>query len=267
MNRRIILTFVWLLSDTLVFTAAYLLAYFLKVGWIFSSDLPFTTYLPATVMTAAGWIVVMITMRNFGLTRIQKHPKNLAYIAYACIIGMAGFALSFYFLRQTLFSRLLLLMAGVFSTVAIYIWHIVFDQIQRRVLRMNPPTYPLLVIGANREAERLIAKMQKKKSPFTPVAILDGKGSSRSDIEGVPVLGKLNKLEEVIREKRITHLVQCDQLEHTLNLLSVCRSHNITYMLLPYVLGVIEDHIPTEALEGQQVVAVGHMASFSWFFR
>ena len=52
---------------------------------------------------------------------------------------MAGFALSFYFLRQTLFSRLLLLMAGVFSTVAIYIWHIVFDQIQRRVLRMNPP--------------------------------------------------------------------------------------------------------------------------------
>jgi hypothetical protein len=37
---------------------------------------------------------------------------------------------------------------------------------------------------------------------------------------------------------------------------------------LPFVLGVIEDHVPTEALEGQQVVAVEHKTKpLEWFFR
>jgi len=266
--RRSILTIAWLLTDALIFIAAYSLAYFMKVGWIFSSDLSFSMYLSATLMTVVGWLVVMVTMRNLALTRIQKSLRNFAYIAYACIIGMAGFALSFYFLKQTLFSRLLLLMAGTFSLFAVYGWHILFDQIQRRILRMNPPTYPLLVIGTNREAERLIEKLQKKRSPIMPVAILDGKGTSRTEIEGVPILGKLDKLERTIDEKKITHLVQCDQIEHSLNLLSVCRSKGITYMLLPYTLGIIEDRVPTEALEGKQVVAVPRGTSrLGWFFR
>lgn len=265
--RRSLLTLLWLATDAVVFTGAYTLAYFIKVGWIFSSDLPFQTYVTATVMTVTGWLVVMVTMRNYGLSRVQKSPRNFAYIAYASVIGMAGFALSFYFLKQELFSRLLLLMAGTTSAVMVYVWHIIFDQIQRRVLRKNPPTYPTLIIGSNREAERLIKKMQNKKSPYTPVAILDGHGSSNSEIFGVPVVGKLNKLEDVIREKKVTHLVQCDQLEHSINLLSVCRANSITYMLLPFVLGVIEDQVPTEALEGQQVVSVGGKGGWRWFFR
>jgi FlaA1/EpsC-like NDP-sugar epimerase len=266
--RRHLLTIIWLASDALVFTGSYALAYFLKVGWIFSSDLPFQTYFSATLMAAAGWILVMITMRNFALTRKQKDPRNFLYITYACIIGMAGFALSFYFLKQTLFSRLLLLMAGVFSSIAVYLWHLLFDRIQRNILRKSPPTYPTLIIGTNREAENLLKKMQCAKSPFTPIAILDGKGSGKKEIEGVPVLGKLDKLEQTIAEKKITHLVQCDQIEHSINLLSVCRQHGITYMLLPFVLGVIEDHVPTEALEGQQVVAVEPGGAWwEWFFR
>lgn len=266
--RRTILIIIWLISDALVFMSAYALAYFVKVGWIFSSDLPFLTYLSATAMTVIGWLVVMVTMRNYALTRIQKNTKNFAYIAYACVIGMAGFALAFYFLKARLFSRLLLLIAGIFSIVFVSLWHLVFDRIQRGVLRMYPQTYPLLIIGTNREAERLINRLQKSMSPFMPIAILDGRGGSAKEILGVPVLGKLNKLEEVLREWRITHLVQCDQLEHSLNLLAVCRTHGITYMLLPFVLGVIEENVPMETLEGKQVVSVAQeKIGWRWFFR
>lgn len=266
--RRLLLTLVWLATDAAVFTGSYVLAYFMKVGWILSTDLPFSTYLSATLLTVPGWLFVMTTMRNYGLSRIQRSLRNFLYIAYACMIGMAGFTLVFYFLEQSLFSRQLLLMAGAFSTLAVFVWHPIFDRMQRHILRLHPPTYPLLIIGTNREAQRLVEKLQRAKSPFTPVAILDGRGSSLKDIAGVPVVGKLDKLERIIEEKKITHLVQCDQLEHSLNLLSVCRQHGITYMLLPFVLGVIEDHVPTEALEGQQVVAVEpRTRPLEWFFR
>ena len=210
--RRTILTISWLLTDSLVFIAAYALAYFIKVGWIFSSDLPFQTYLYAVLITVPGWLFVMITMRNFGLTRKQNDLRNFFYIAYACIIGMAGFTLAFYFLKQTLFSRMLLLISGSISSILVFIWHIIFNKIQRKILRSGTPTYPTLIIGTNREAKNLIEKMQKAKCPFTPVAVLDGKGGGPAEISGVPNLGKLNKLEEVISQKQITHLVQCDQL-------------------------------------------------------
>jgi FlaA1/EpsC-like NDP-sugar epimerase len=265
--RRSLLTLTWLITDALIFTGAYSLAYFIKVGWIFSSDLPYQTFLSAVGITVPGWLFVMLTMRNFALSREQKSIRNFIYIAYACGIGMAGFTLAFYFLKAAVFSRLLLLIAGIFSTILVFIWHIIFDHIQRVSLRSGNPTYPMLIIGTNREAERLIQKLQKRLSPFTPVAVLSGKGGNSNEIAGVPVLGKLNKLEEVLKEKHITHLVQCDQLEHSINLLSVCREHQITYFLLPFVLGVIEDHVPTEALEGQQVVAVEHGAKWHWFFR
>jgi hypothetical protein len=68
------------------------------------------------------------------------------------------------------------------------------------------------------------------------------------------VLGKLNKLEEVIKEKRPSHLVQCSNLEHTINLLSVCRQHKITYILLPSVLGVV-DGAQEMSIEGQPVIS------------
>jgi len=265
--RRSFLTLTWLLSDALIFAGAYSLAYFIKVGWIFSSDLPYQTYIAAVGITIPGWLFVMLTMRNFALSREQRSIRNFMYIAYASAIGMAGFTLAFYFIKAAVFSRLLLLIAGVFSTILIFVWHIVFDRIQRIALRTGKPTYPMLIIGTNRETERLIEKLQRGHSPFTPVAILSVKGGNSNEIAGVPVLGKLNKLEEVIKEKHITHLVQCDHLEHSINLLSVCREHKITYFLLPFVLGVIEDHVPTEALEGQQVVAVEHGAKWHWFFR
>ena len=39
-------------------------------------------------------------------------------------------------------------------------------------------------------------------------------------------------------------------------------------MLLPYTLGIIEDHVPTEALEGKQIVTVEHgQPKWLWFFR
>ncbi|TSC79240.1 MAG: hypothetical protein G01um101425_740 [Candidatus Peregrinibacteria bacterium Gr01-1014_25] len=266
--RRVLLTLLWLVTDSIVYLAAYGLAYGVKVGWILSTDLPVDTYLSAVAITVPGWLFVMVTMRNFSLSRGQATAKNLAYIAYACVIGMAGVALVFYFLNQLLFSRELLLLGGMFSVGGVFVWHATFDHLQRWLLRMGPPTYPLLIIGTNREAQRLVELLQRERSPITPVAILDGRGGGPKSVAGIPVVGKLNALEETIRRFHITHLVQCDQLEQSINLVSVCRAHGLTYLLLPFTLGVVEPYVPTETLGGKPVIAVHpRNAWWEWFFR
>lgn len=254
--RRILLLVCWLLTDAALFVAAYVFAYFIRVGFILSSDFPFDLYVQTVLMTSPVWLAVMAELGIFRLLRVQSDRRNLMHIFFACILGSAIFTLAYYFLHNNFFSRLLLIYAGGMNLAFTVVWHLAFDQWQRRILRKNPPAYPLLIVGINRETERLIALLEERQSPLKPVAILDSQGSSLKDIFGVPVLGKLNKLEAVIKEKLPTHLIQCSDLEHTINLMSVCRQHGMTYMLLPSVLGAVGGSEEFVMMEGKPVFTV-----------
>lgn len=257
--RRAVLLICWLLTDVVLFFGAYGVAYFARVGLIVSSDFPLDKYLQTVLIISPVWLAVMVQLGVYRLTRIQSESKNVAHILYACAMGLSLFTLGYYFLYNQFFSRLLLVYAGVLSFVFTMIWHLAFDSWQRRILRRDPPAYPLLVIGTNREAERFITLLTKRQSPFKPVAVLDSQGSSLKELAGVPVLGKLNILEDVIKTKRPTHLVQCGNLEHTINLISVCRQHGMTYLLLPSVVGIAVSGV-SDRIEGQPVIMVSEHA-------
>lgn len=258
----------WLLTDLLLFVATYILAYFLRVGPILSTDFPFDHFFIITVIISPVFLLVLLTTRTFALTRNQNTMRNAAYIAYSCLVGTALFTLTYYFTFTAFFSRLLLLYAFTGSAIVIGIWHMLYQRVQRNILRRNPPTFPTLIVGVTRESQQLIELLKRKKHPLVPVAILDGRGVSEKCVCGVSVRGKLNMLEEILQKERITHLIQCAEIEQSLNLLSACRRRSITYMLLPSVLGIIEGDERIESLEGHPLTAVSpHSSWWNWFFR
>lgn len=267
MRRRIILI-TWLISDIAVFLGAYSLAYFIRVGWIFSSDFPFANYIKIAMVVAPVWLATLIGTRVFALMRKQLSLKTFMYIVYGCLIAVAAFGISYYFIYGLFFSRLLLIQAFALSVIFTWAWHLAFGLLSRIVMRNGEPVYPTLIVGATREAAALIKAMTDNKSPLTPVAILDGHGAKEHEIEGVPVMGKLNKLEDVLVQKKITHLIQCSDLEQSLNLLSACRNHKIAYIILPSIIGMVEGDERMESLEGRQVAIVRPKESpIKWFFR
>lgn len=266
--RRTALLLLWLITDLLVFIGSYLLAYFMRVGWILSSDFPLRPYLTAVLLVSPVWLASLIGTRTFSLMRKQMSARTLAYIIYASVMGTALFALTYYFLYGLFFSRLLLVYALAATIILTWAWHLFFGWLSRRLMRRSPPAYPTLIVGATREAAALLRAMRENESPLTPVAVLDGKGAREAEIEGVPVAGKLNKLEETIAKHGITHLIQCSDLEQSINLLSACRSHGISYMLLPSVLGIVERDERIETVEGRPVTVVRPPEPvWTWFFR
>ncbi len=254
--RRVLLLLVWLVTDVVLMVGAYAAAYFLRVGLILSTDFPIDRYLQTVFLVAPFWLVIMGFLGIFRLLRVQSSPRNLCHILFSCVMALALYTLAYYFLFNNFFSRKLLVYAALAHVLLTVVWHLAFDQWQRRILRRKPAAYPVLVIGANRDAERVIRLLEDRQSPLKPVAVLDSQGTSAKEIAGVPVRGKLNKLEDVIREEGISHLLQCADLEHTINLLSLCRQHGITYMLLPSVLGIVGVQERIDEIEGQPVTAV-----------
>lgn len=262
------LMILWLLTDLILFVGMYTLAYFLRVGWILSSDFPFGQFIKITMIVAPVWFLVLATTRTFALTRSQATLRNASYITYSALVGVALFTLAYYFQFEQFFSRMLLALAFVLSTMAVWLWHIGYSALMRRILRKDPAVFPTLIIGATRESKRLIERLNTSRHPLKPVAILDGMGTSEKEICGVPVRGKLNKLEEVLEKERITHLIQCSDLEQSLNLLSACRKRGCTYLLLPSVLGIVERDERVDTLEGQPVTIVSPKEHWwTWFFR
>lgn len=266
--RRAALLTIWLLTDLCIFVGCYALAYFARVGWILSSDFPLRPYLIVALMISPVWLATLIGTRTFSLMRKQMSARTFAYVAYAGVMGTSLFALTYYFLYGLFFSRLLLVYALLGSIAFTWAWHLFFGWLSRRLMRRSPPAYPTLIVGATREAASLLRAMRENESPLTPVAILDGKGAQDPAIEGVPVVGKLNKLEDTILTHGITHLIQCSDLEQSINLLSACRSHGIAYMLLPSVLGIVERDERIETIEGRPVTVVRPPEPvWTWFFR
>lgn len=262
------LIILWLLTDLLLFTGTYALAYFLRVGWIFSTDFPFEQFIAITAIVAPAWLLVLATTRTFALTRSQPTLHNAAYITYSALVGIALFTLAYYFQYEQFFSRMLLLLAFVLSATTVWAWHVAYSALMRRILRKDPAVFPTLIIGITRESKKLIERLNARKHPLKPVAILDGRGAKEEEVDGVPVRGKLNKLEDILEEEGITHLIQCSDLEQSLNLLSACRKRRCTYLLLPSVLGIVERDERVDTLEGQPVTIVSPKEHWwTWFFR
>lgn len=266
MRYRLLLS-LWLLSDLILFLKIYALSYVLRVGFILSTDLPLDRYMIATALAAPLWLAVLLTTRAFALTRDQASLRNGAYLTFAAIVGVASFTLVHYFLYAAFSSRLLLVYAFLLTALGSWAWHIIFNAILRRMVRRDPPSFPTLIVGVTRESRALIRTLNQTISPLKPVAVLDGRGVSDKEIDGVPVLGKLNKLEDVIHAHKITHLIQGSDLEQTLNLLSACRRAGITYMLLPSVLGIVEGGERVEPLAGMPMTIVSSDPKWMWFFR
>ena len=116
--RRPALLFIWLLLDYLLFNAAYALAYFLRVGWILSSDLPLWDYMVVVALSGVPWLLMLIATRTFGLTRNQRTARNVTFILYAAVMGVALVTSGYFFLFQKIFSRMLMLEALMLSVVA-----------------------------------------------------------------------------------------------------------------------------------------------------
>ncbi len=249
LGMRQTLRAITILLDFPVLLLAFSVAYFLRVGFIFSTDLPFSQVFLIGMLSAAVWIGCLLVLRGYRLSARIHELSHVAKILIAGMTATAAFGLLFYFVQREFFSRLLLLSLFLFGCAFMSLFHIIMQKLEQRLLKQGKGITKLLVIGTNRGVHSFIRLLQEHHSPFVVVAILDGYGTGEKEIAGVPVVGKLNQLESIVEEKGIDAIVQGDNIEQTINLVQFCEQRGLRYYLLPSVLGVYQDELSIHTLE------------------
>jgi len=242
--------------DAILILAAFALAYFVRIGWYFSSDFPFDRYAVIALLTLPFTLAFMFFARTYKLSQQIWSWRHFQRIVFAAVMNVAVFMIFYYFLFRNFFSRLILIYVFAFTATLIYLWHAAFRKILQLAYQRETGVYRTLIIGTNRPAQAIVHQLTTVKSHIKPVAILDAYGSHHKEIHGVPVLGKMDKFEKVIREYEIDQIIQVDNLEQSVNLIQYALQNNIQYLMPPELLGIFQGHHSVENWEGMPFLKV-----------
>ncbi|MFH1012854.1 MAG: hypothetical protein V1760_03860, partial [Candidatus Peregrinibacteria bacterium] len=229
-----------ILVDAILILVAFALAYFLRIGFFFSTDFPFDKYFQIALVTAPITILFMFFARTYKLTQRVLTLRHIQRVGFVSIMNVATFIVLYYFTYRNFFSRLILVYLFVLTFLLIYGWHVVFRWILQTMSSREIGVYRTLIIGANRPAEEIVKKLIETKSHIKPVAIINAHGGGKTIIAGIPVVGKLNVLEKVIADMAIDHIIQTDHLEQTVNILNYALDNKIGYSMPSTLLGVVQ---------------------------
>lgn len=255
----IILKTLQALLDLLLVILAFLLAYFFRLSldllsewkWFIHSDYPIWDYLINSILV---WIVVVWVFFYQWRYSSRKPYKNLIWTFTSSVIWATSFVLIYFFWRELFFSRLIPLYAlfAMFFLLSFsyFIFTKIFslDSIRKKFWRK------ILIIWANLTAESVIKSLRWDAWVRNIIWILDAYWTKKKEIFWVPVLGKMNIFEEVVKENWIEEIVQADNLEQTLNIVNFCERNWIDYYLSPSLSWVYHENTDVFRLDSGEAL-------------
>lgn len=245
-----------LLDFTLVY-ASFLLAYFVRVDWIFSSDFNFGLFALMAGVGSAVWISFLAFARYYRIPPRSggKEWYDFILLLVGGVVANGFLIVIYFFPQEILFSRLISVYAFVFGTLSLAVSQFLFRNFIVYLKKKNAYVYRLLIVGANRIAENFI--FQVRKNPYAlyeVVGVIDPYGIEK-EVKGSVILGKLDKLESVCKEHKVTAILQCDAFEHTLNLISFCEDKDIKFQFDPALRGIFEKNLRIREVAGHTTIS------------
>jgi|GEM_PF-318651 len=242
---------------------AFVLAFYLRLGSFVRTDFPFSVFLENALLILPIWLLFLIWGGRYELQE-KKYSEILRVISLSSITGAMLFVLIFFFRREVFFSRLIVVYIIVFG-IAFGMCSFLLEKIwEYSQVRRQKNLQRVLVIGINTAAQEMILRLKKSHSRFFPIAALAPFGGSMTDIHGVPVLGKLDALERITVEQRITDLFICDASEQMLNLIAFAEGRFLGIYIAPEILGVFRENVSPQTLAGKNVLTLSASPLFGW---
>lgn len=246
-----------LVVDVLLVYGAFLLAYGVRVGWIFSTDFDFTLYALMAGVGTVVWTAFLVFARYYRIPPRSggREWYDVVLLLVGGVVANGFLIVAYFFPQEILFSRLISVYAFVFGAFALGISQFCFRLFVAARKKRKAQVYRLLIVGVNRVSENFIAQIEHNPyALYEVVGVIDPYGVEKT-IKGSKVLGKLDKLEAVCKEHKVTAILQCDAFEQTLNLISFCEEHDIKFQFDPALRGIFEDNLRIREVAGHTTIS------------
>lgn len=233
--------------DALSIFAAAFLAYKLRVqpelfGGVLRFPLVEIAPLPDFLRLIAGFIPILIAIFTLaGLYNVKQPRKGFDLFA-GLFLGIAtGVALIvgyLFFTNQTLSSRLVVGYFWIFSIIIVVLARFLLLSLERFLYRYGVGVRSVVIVGTNGTAAALVKEILADRSLGMRLKglIRSREGASDINLKGIPVIGELGDLKEILRARSVDEVLVADpQLPMTTNvtLLETAEHEHATVRIVP----------------------------------
>ncbi len=230
-------------------------------GW-FSSTLGAPDY---PVYHRSFWLIVAIVvffLRFFGLYRSSREwtfPAEIARVCKALFSSTLMLTAVTFFFRGFSFSRTFLVSAGVILATGLSMARFGLGLLVMWVDDRRGSHRNVLLLGCDENATKLV-RFYRQHPRFSTrvIGILDDTLSVGSEVDGVPVLGRMDDLPALARSHHQVHeVVLARQLpaEDLLRLLCECEKEMLTFRRIADVFGLIAAKMSVTYLGGVPILS------------
>jgi len=226
------------IHDVLMAVGAFALAYTIRLNFSFASpDVKYLGSLIPLVVFAQGLVFWRARLYR-GVWRFASIPDLWNIIRASVIVALAVGLCLFLFNRLEGVPRATLVLYPIFLTVFLGAPRLAYRlwKDQRLKIFQSEGRKRVLILGAGRAGEMLVRDMVRDLDYF-PVAFLDDSARLRGGkIHGIPVIGGIDRLSEVMQDLDIHVVViaipsaSADQLRRIVGL---CEQASVTFRILP----------------------------------
>jgi exopolysaccharide biosynthesis polyprenyl glycosylphosphotransferase len=268
------LTFADMVCTGLAFFAAYWLRLAIRWPTVPEHIGPFADYVG---MMAVQVVSVLIVSSFYGLYREQRARSmvdEVAAIAGAVSIGsMLAVASTSFLFKNTLldldYSRGMVIYAWLLAIVLISIVHWVHRRVTSWLRDRGWSELRVLVVGSGQVGQMLVQKLLYSAGMgYRVVGIING--TAGSQIQGVPVLGTVDQLPDLIAEHEIDEVIIGEPEsthEELLRVIALCQRGRVTIRIFPDLFQIMASEISIGDLDGLPLLVVRDVALQGWKLR
>jgi len=249
--------------DGFVIVAAYLLAWYLQFTFFVDDQtgkLSDKVYLSTLIVIVPGFLILYWMFQMYTPKRIQGRRVELANIIKANTTGLLLFMAASFLVKQMDFSRQMILNFVGLNIVLDTLVRNIIRKVLMDLRRSGKNLKHIILVGYSRAAEEYIDRIkQNPQWGYQVQGILDDTEEIGKTYKGVPILGKNEKLPDILEKNSLDEIAITLGLSEYYKLervVSQCEKSGVHTKFIPDYNNVIPTKPYTEDLLGLPVINI-----------
>jgi len=220
-------------------------------------------YFSAMFFVVPCYLVLYGVFNLYTSKRIQRRKYEFYNIVKANLVGLAGFMVILYYIREVNFSRGLILLFCIVNIVAETIFRNALRFALRNIRTRGFNLRHVLLVGYSRAAQEYIDRV--KANPqwgYIIRGILDDNVERGTQYKDIKVIGTIEDLEIILPENRLDEIaitLSLDEYAKLERIVNQCEKSGVHTKFIPDYNQVIPNRPYTEDLLGLPIINIRHV--------
>ncbi len=254
--------------DGLIVAGSYMLSYYIKFESVFRDKNPggvlsMSTYFSALYYLVPSYLFLYYMVQLYTSRRALRLWNEFVDIVQANIMGIIGFLVLLYMLKQGNFSRTMLGIFFVLNIALTTLAHGLLRKFLRYIRKKGYNIKHILLVGYSRAAEAYISRiLENPQWGYDIAGVLDDFVPIGTSYHGIKVVGKTDQLQDYLVNSNydeITITLPLDDYDRLEELVAQCEKSGVHTKFIPDYTSLFPSNPYTEDVQGLPVINIRYV--------